>query len=666
AVRHRLSGMDADTRAVLNNLAVLGECDVALLSAVTGLSSEALSSALHRACDSTLLVETSTSLGVGWRHALIRELVGAGLLPHERQTLAHTAADQLNFLIGEGTDETCHRQAAALYELAGMPNVAAQHLVHAARSAVRSAALDAAAQDLSRAQALAGAMPEAALDVLVERTETLTLAGRAHDAYRDGVLALGTAVGRRNRRLTFATARAGYAAGLVAQASRLWTDLPADPDDPEAALLAVYDAVARRHHDVVELGEQAAQLATDRGRVDLACEALYLAGRASRRYSISRSEQLLQQTMHLSEQHGQSVWRVRVLAALGAGDLADPELGSSRLERARELAVSAGMAGTVAWIDLRLGELTILRSGYIAAYPTIARADAQARSLRLTGLGADARVRVAECRLWAADQPLPGRHRSHGGTVDDLMAEALEFGEEGIHVPYSRFVFGARAWLEGDTAAAVRIIEESLDYLREEVKFVPWWGFGKLLSVTCGNDPDTAFGPEFRRGHGVNHAAYAYAKAVVAIDHGEAHLTWIKRAEDQLGSFKFITHVLRTAIATKVFAVEPDLVRGWLREADAFCAMAGEPALQRRVRQTMAALGSKLPRSRTGTVPPHLARLGLTGRETEILRMINIGASNTDIADRLVLSVRTVESHVSSMLAKTGKLTRAELPLVAE
>jgi DNA-binding NarL/FixJ family response regulator len=121
-------------------------------------------------------------------------------------------------------------------------------------------------------------------------------------------------------------------------------------------------------------------------------------------------------------------------------------------------------------------------------------------------------------------------------------------------------------------------------------------------------------------------------------------------------------HWLRTIIAPVVFEAGMASAVSWLREADAFCTEAGERALQRRVRLALATIGAKIPRTAAGTVPPHLAALGITGRETEILRLVNAGLSNHDIADRLFISARTVESHVSSMLQKTGQNSREELP----
>lgn len=54
-------------------------------------------------------------------------------------------------------------------------------------------------------------------------------------------------------------------------------------------------------------------------------------------------------------------------------------------------------------------------------------------------------------------------------------------------------------------------------------------------------------------------------------------------------------------------------------------------------------------------------RLPLTGREREVVMLLGEGLSNSDIATRLFVSVRTVESHVYKAMAKTGTASRDEL-----
>jgi DNA-binding CsgD family transcriptional regulator len=52
---------------------------------------------------------------------------------------------------------------------------------------------------------------------------------------------------------------------------------------------------------------------------------------------------------------------------------------------------------------------------------------------------------------------------------------------------------------------------------------------------------------------------------------------------------------------------------------------------------------------------------GLSERELEVLRLLALGHTNKEIAERLYISARTVESHRASIQQKTGKSGRAEL-----
>jgi len=51
----------------------------------------------------------------------------------------------------------------------------------------------------------------------------------------------------------------------------------------------------------------------------------------------------------------------------------------------------------------------------------------------------------------------------------------------------------------------------------------------------------------------------------------------------------------------------------------------------------------------------------LSAREVEVLRLIALGHTNSEIAAQLYLSVRTVESHRAHIQQKTGRTSRAEL-----
>ncbi|HWM04449.1 MAG TPA: helix-turn-helix transcriptional regulator [Actinophytocola sp.] len=76
----------------------------------------------------------------------------------------------------------------------------------------------------------------------------------------------------------------------------------------------------------------------------------------------------------------------------------------------------------------------------------------------------------------------------------------------------------------------------------------------------------------------------------------------------------------------------------------------------------MRGVGAPAPRGRAGeALPPRLRAHGITPREAEVLGLVAEGLTNAQVAERLFLSPRTVDTHVANLLAKTGLPSRIRL-----
>jgi DNA-binding CsgD family transcriptional regulator/tetratricopeptide (TPR) repeat protein len=87
-------------------------------------------------------------------------------------------------------------------------------------------------------------------------------------------------------------------------------------------------------------------------------------------------------------------------------------------------------------------------------------------------------------------------------------------------------------------------------------------------------------------------------------------------------------------------------------------ALGAEP-LARRVRRRLKELGvARIPRGPVPSTRDNPA--GLTQRQVEVVRLLADGLSNAEIAEHLVLSIRTVDTHVGAVLTKLDARTRRE------
>jgi NarL family two-component system response regulator LiaR len=76
-------------------------------------------------------------------------------------------------------------------------------------------------------------------------------------------------------------------------------------------------------------------------------------------------------------------------------------------------------------------------------------------------------------------------------------------------------------------------------------------------------------------------------------------------------------------------------------------------------------LMERVAQGRTGTREAAAPAEGLTTRELEVIRLVARGRSNHEIAEELVISEKTVKSHVSSILGKLNLEDRTQLAIHA-
>ena len=146
------------------------------------------------------------------------------------------------------------------------------------------------------------------------------------------------------------------------------------------------------------------------------------------------------------------------------------------------------------------------------------------------------------------------------------------------------------------------------------------------------------------------------ARGLVAAAAGGDPLADLDVALDHLERARMPWEAARARLAIAEFATarNPELaVREARLAVETFQALGAGPGADR-ARSLLRRLGV-----RTAGGPP--VKAGLSRREEEVARLVGLGLSNDQIAERLFLSPRTVEHHVTSILRKLAASGRAEI-----
>jgi DNA-binding CsgD family transcriptional regulator len=624
-VRSRTDRLTAIQRTVLGAAALLGEApDWTLLPTVTGSSEPVVLEALEAAHGPLLIPDPARPGQLAWRHGLIREHVLAALAAPQRSALAARAAVAL------GDDPA----AADLFVLAGQRSRATALLLRLAR---RDPSAPGALALLDRAE------PTPA--VVAERVRLLTLAGRAPEALELGRGLLGRLRGDAHAAACLDLAEAAVTTRRWADADR-YLERAGRPSQPRSLVIAADAAFGPGNLS------RARELASSVPSSDIPSlvQAHVIRARCDVRTDPDAGRLLYARAAQLAAEHGLAPQRVTALLGLATIDLDSPGPPVSLLE-ARELALDTGQLAQVVWIDHLLVDRAIVLDGPAAAAPIAGGAVQLAGQLRLTGLQAVGEAYLALCRQLTGD--------TSGARC--LLEQATARPAAPLEVTAAVSVVEAvRHLLAHDLRAAHGALDEGLRPLLGRDETAPLFAFGlwALLSTVAG-EPSIVdlVGAAPASGRAANRAGLGYASAVLARDP-----VLLAAADRVLPEPSWWRRLLR------LIALEAAVDGGWgdpvpfLRvDLEAFTAH-GDEQFARTARDLLRRAGAPTRRGRgAATVPDRLRAAGVTSREMDVLRLVGAGLSNREIAERLFLSPRTVETHVARLLAKTGTATRSGL-----
>jgi DNA-binding CsgD family transcriptional regulator len=122
-------------------------------------------------------------------------------------------------------------------------------------------------------------------------------------------------------------------------------------------------------------------------------------------------------------------------------------------------------------------------------------------------------------------------------------------------------------------------------------------------------------------------------------------------------------HLARRLVAREALDGKWGQPAQWMREAASDFDASGHQQLASACRGILRQSGEPVPRPGRGSarVPAQLRGLGVTSREMEVYRLVAWGCSNAEIAGKLCISPKTVETHVASLITRTGQTSRREL-----
>jgi DNA-binding CsgD family transcriptional regulator len=675
--------LEPRAKELLSMAAMIGNrFPLAAVRAATGLTDRDLLSYLHEETAAQLVdVDEQTPDWYGFRHRLIREALLTTLSAAERAALARKAADTLPAVYPGLPGEWCQVTATLLVE-AGDTMAAGRLFTEAGRRALEQGAADSAVALLDRAwELLPPGDKSARADTMESSLYALAEGGLVERALTSiGILdQLGGGLDPRRRarlhtRLAWAAVVAGQTAQSMAQldAARalLGQDASAEdtaPVDVVAAHVAL-DIGGQEQFDVAEaLARKAAAVAEAAPLPVVACQALQLLGAVVRARDPAGATAHLERAHAVAVQHDLPIWVIHSLVRLGNDD-ALREADVTRLEQAREQAARVGAVSARYLAETVIASHTVLLGDFTTAAGLLDQVIVASQRLKLRDTTHQALVASA---MLAA-------HRGRRRDMDQALARFRELDGDVLPMYASRvhgLVRAVCALLEEDRPTARDELDRALH--AEETSPSIFQLSGRhglrllLLAVDGDLDPATfdavTADPAGRLRWDRQFALLA--RAVLAGRSGRvAAATADVAAAMRAGApFGMGRHLGLRLVAEAASADGWGSHVEWLRSAEDYFHGADVPAVASACRALLRGAGERVAPRRTGAaeIPRSLRSAGVTVREYEVLRFLAERLGNREIAERLHLSTRTVEGHISSLITKTGLPNRRALSKLA-
>jgi DNA-binding CsgD family transcriptional regulator/tetratricopeptide (TPR) repeat protein len=713
-LRGRVAALPGPARQVLEVVAVAGrQVSHRLLVAVAGLDDHQLVQALQAAVGSQLLVTVLGEDGYEVRHALLREVIEADLLPGERARLHARLAQTLTERpeLADGPPAVAAAELAAHWDAAGQPTRALPARLQAGLAAERAHAFPEAQRHYERALELWEQVTDpgraAGLDqveLLTRAADTASAAGRSQRA----LALLTTALDQLDPaidpvRVALLLMRLGgerWATGdepaCLATFEEAVRILPAEPSAERARVLAEYAQylmLAAPLRDAVGRAEEALVVARTVGARAAEGHALDILG------SCTLDIGHLEQALRIAEEVGNAEGIVRAYLNLGAtlgveGRTRDALAVTRRgLAVARELGLEQAMGSFLThnlaatlfelgdWEDCDRALAEALERETTAAFALhtvkgqleVGRGDfpsarhhlEMARQLNpAPSQAVGPLARLAELAIWQ------GRHDDANAALDEAMGvlEQDQAGDDGLDLELKLLVLqfcvlGLRAAADRAELARAQRSAAGVDEARRRAEPL----VAMVTSMTGRQGKAAATKPwmacygalaqaEWSRleGRPDPQAWQLAAECWERLEHRYAAAYARSRQAEALLGVRApraqIQPVLRTAHQTTV------ALGAWpLRREIELLANRGRLHLQEPAATTPAAEAS----------PSPAASFGLTRRETEVLTLVAAGRTNRQIGGELFITEKTASLHVSRILAKLGVTGRGEAAAVA-